>query len=135
MTGHFSSDAFFVRFCLLLSSAKKTLACKKAIEVDTKRFLLQKMALEQLLWDSGATESWICSRSTLFEREEDKVQEKDVDFLRNVEGPPENMVSPPFSNPQLHLDQNFGDDKPVKIKFNHGTTCLAFKFKVNSTHL
>jgi len=89
------------------------------------------MALEQLLWDSGATESWIGGRSTLFEREEDKVRERDVDLLRNVEGPPENMVSPPFSNPQLHLDQNFGDDKPVKIKFNHGTTCLAFKFKVN----
>ena len=29
----------------------------------------------------------------------------------------------------LHLNTYFGDEKPVQIKFNHGTTCLAFKFK------
>ena len=39
------------------------------------------------------------------------------------------MVNPPFENPMLHLNTYFGDEKPVQIKFNHGTTCLAFKFK------
>merc|ERR1719419_1086 len=39
------------------------------------------------------------------------------------------MANPPFENPQLHLNTYFGDDKPAQIKFNHGTTCLAFKFK------
>merc|ERR1711915_298084 len=39
------------------------------------------------------------------------------------------MCNPPFENPQLHLNTYFGDDKPAQIKFNHGTTCLAFKFK------
>ena len=130
MIGRFFSDAFPF-FCFLPCSAKYScLEVLRRSRFFTKRFKFQKMALEQLLWDSGATESWIGGRSTLFEREEDKVQERDVDLLRNVEGPPENMVAPPFSNPQMHLDQNFGDDKPVKIKFNHGTTCLAFKFKV-----
>merc|ERR1712227_833725 len=39
------------------------------------------------------------------------------------------MCNPPFENPQLHLNTYFGDDQPAQIKFNHGTTCLAFKFK------
>merc|ERR550519_1787051 len=39
------------------------------------------------------------------------------------------MVAPPFENPMLTINDFFGDDKPAKIKFNHGTTCLAFKFK------
>merc|ERR1712151_865178 len=39
------------------------------------------------------------------------------------------MVAPPFENPMLSINEYFGDDKPAQIKFNHGTTCLAFKFK------
>merc|ERR1719197_859343 len=39
------------------------------------------------------------------------------------------MVCPPFSNPAVTINDFFGDDKPAQIKFNHGTTCLAFKFK------
>merc|ERR1711973_800846 len=39
------------------------------------------------------------------------------------------MANPAFENPQLHLNTYFGDDQPAQIKFNHGTTCLAFKFK------
>merc|ERR1719497_137511 len=39
------------------------------------------------------------------------------------------MVAPPFENPMLSINEYFGDDKPAQIKFNYGTTCLAFKFK------
>merc|ERR1719193_1596185 len=39
------------------------------------------------------------------------------------------MVAPPFQNPMVSINEYFGDDKPAQIKFNHGTTCLAFKFK------
>ena len=38
-------------------------------------------------------------------------------------------MTPPFANPALAINEYFGDDKPAQIKFNHGTTCLAFKFK------
>merc|ERR1712134_228721 len=61
--------------------------------------------------------------------EDDKLEVKDIDMLRNINGAPENMCNPPFENPQLHLNTYFGDDQPAQIKFNHGTTCLAFKFK------
>merc|ERR1712004_537176 len=53
----------------------------------------------------------------------------EINSILNQSNPCHNFTVPHGLNPQMHLDQNFGDDKPVKIKFNHGTTCLAFKFK------
>jgi 20S proteasome subunit beta 5 len=88
------------------------------------------MALENFLWEFGAPED-----KELFNKKRDRFEPegtfeiKDVDMLRNVEGPPEDMVCPPFSNPAVTINDFFGDDKPAQIKFNHGTTCLAFKFK------
>jgi len=88
------------------------------------------MALENFLWDFGARESWLKPKAARRADEEaQRVQLAEVDMLRNVEGPPEDMVAPPFANPALALNEYFGDDKPAQIKFNHGTTCLAFKFK------
>ena len=29
-----------------------------------------------------------------------------------IQGPPENMVAPPFENPMLSINEYFGDDKP-----------------------
>jgi len=88
------------------------------------------MALEAFLWDNGVQDDWIKGRGPSFrDFEDDKLEVKDIDMLRNINGAPENMANPPFENPQLHLNTYFGDDQPAQIKFNHGTTCLAFKFK------
>merc|ERR1712227_1068410 len=90
--------------------------------------LTEKMALENFLWEfGGERQDWLKPRSK--RNDEDMTTEADVDMLRNVQGPPENMCAPPFANPALAINEYFGDDKPAQIKFNHGTTCLAFKFK------
>merc|ERR1712227_1137225 len=91
---------------------------------------LEKMALENFLWEFGCKdEEWLKPKKNNHEPCDGVVQQEDVDMLRNVQGPPENMVAPPFENPMLSINEYFGDDKPAQIKFNHGTTCLAFKFK------
>jgi len=88
------------------------------------------MALETFLWDHGVQDEWIRGRGpTIRDFEEDKVDEAEMNMLRNVQGPPESLSNPPCENPMMHLNAYFGDDKPAQIKFNHGTTCLAFKFK------
>merc|ERR1711990_933100 len=92
--------------------------------------LTKKMALENFLWEFGCKdEEWLKPKKNNHEPCDGVVQQEDIDMLRNVQGPPENMVAPPFENPMLSINEYFGDDKPAQIKFNHGTTCLAFKFK------
>merc|ERR1711914_17926 len=92
--------------------------------------LTEKMALENFLWEFGCKdEEWLKPKKNNHEPCDGVVQQEDVDMLRNVQGPPENMVAPPFENPMLSINEYFGDDKPAQIKFNHGTTCLAFKLK------
>merc|ERR1712168_138804 len=86
-----------------------------------------RMALENFLWEFGERQPWIKPKRK--RNDEDMTSEMEMDMLRNVAGPPEDMVQPPFANPALAINENFGDDKPAQIKFNHGTTCLAFKFK------
>lgn len=90
------------------------------------------MALEAFLSDHGIQDDWMQGKSRapkFCDFDDDKVDETQFEMLQNVEGPPENMSNPPFENTQMHLNTYFGDEKPVQIKFNHGTTCLAFKFK------
>merc|ERR1712168_422166 len=86
-----------------------------------------RMALENFLWEFGERQPWIKPKRK--RNDEDMTSEMEMDMLRNVAGPPEDMVQPPFANPALAINEYFGDDKPAQIKFNHGTTCLAFKFK------
>jgi len=85
------------------------------------------MALEAFLWDNGIQDDWIIPKFRGFD--EDKIEQDEIEMFYNQQGPPSSMVNPPFTNPMMHLDTYFGDDKPAQIKFNHGTTCLAFKFK------
>jgi len=85
------------------------------------------MALENFLWEFGEQQPWIKPKRK--RSDENMTSEAEVDMLRNVQGPPEDMVAPPFANPALAINEYFGDDKPGQIKLNHGTTCLAFKFK------
>merc|ERR1712106_94582 len=85
------------------------------------------MALENFLWEFGEQQPWIKPKRK--RSDENMTSETEVDMLRNVQGPPEDMVAPPFANPALAINEYFGDDKPGQIKLNHGTTCLAFKFK------
>lgn len=85
------------------------------------------MALNSLLKSHGAA-SWLETSRFRRDEESDLVEESDMTLMHNTCGPPSDFTAPPFTNPALHIEQNFGDSSQCKIKFNHGTTCLAFKF-------
>ena len=48
-------------------------------------FIFREMALEAFLWDHGVQDEWIKGRGPSFrDFEEDKLEVKDVDMLRNI---------------------------------------------------
>merc|ERR1711868_365746 len=71
--------------------------------------LTEKMALENFLWEFGCKdEEWLKPKKNNHEPCDGVVQQEDVDMLRNVQGPPENMVAPPFENPMQSRYNLFG---------------------------
>lgn len=70
------------------------------------------MALENFLWEFGERQPWIKPKRKRAADEDNMTSEGEMDMLRNVAGPPEDMVQPPFANPALAINEYFGDDKP-----------------------
>ena len=89
------------------------------------------MALENFLWEFGEQQPWIKPKRK--RSDENMTSEAEVDMLRNVQGPPEDMVAPPFANPALAINEYFGDDKPGEnTSWKHTLTYLDQKAKSNS---